>query len=80
MFKLAILIFLSLSPILCTELDYNYNSREEPDFNSGKSKEKHHHFWESEFSHEENYEEVLDMEALGKKLSLYRQNMDLFYF
>ena len=75
MFKLAILLFLSLSSILCSEFDYNYmvkeGSREEPDYNDDHSQEKHeahhHHSWETQFSEEENYQEVLDMETLGKK-------------
>ena len=75
MFKLAVLLFLSLSSILCSEFDYNYmvkgGSREEQDSKHDHSQEKHeahHHFWETQSSEEENYQEVLDMETLGKKI------------
>ena len=72
MFKLAISFFLSLSFILCIELDYNYmvdvGSGDYSDDYPGHSQEQHHHFLETEVSHEENYQEVLDLDtdALGK--------------
>ena len=70
MFKLAIIFFLSLSSILFNDFEYDYmidvGSSEESEYKD-HSQEQHHHFTETEFSHEENYEEVLDLDTLGKK-------------